>query len=47
MKTNRLSETLRKALNDQVTKEAAAAQIYLSYGAWANAGNAPTRPASG
>ena len=38
MKTNRLSETLRKALNDQVTKEAAAAQIYLSYGAWANAG---------
>jgi len=37
MKTNRLSETLRKALNDQVTKEAAAAQVYLSYGAWANA----------
>ena len=38
MNTNRLSETLRKALNDQMTKEAAAAQIYLSYGSWANSG---------
>ncbi|MEP6951578.1 MAG: ferritin [Ginsengibacter sp.] len=38
MNTNRLSETLRKALNDQMTKEAAAAQIYLSYGSWASAG---------
>jgi ferritin len=38
MSTNRLSETLRKALNDQMTKEAAAAQIYLSYGSWAGAG---------
>ena len=37
MNTNRLSETLRKALNDQMTKEAAAAQIYLSYGSWASA----------
>jgi ferritin len=37
MDTNRLSETLRKALNDQMTKEASAAQIYLSYGAWASA----------
>ena len=36
MNTNRLSEQLRKALNDQMTKEAAASQIYLSYGAWAN-----------
>ena len=36
MNTNRLSENLRKALNDQMTKEAAASQIYLSYGAWAN-----------
>lgn len=36
MNTNRLSDTLRKALNDQMTKEAAASQIYLSYGAWAN-----------
>jgi ferritin len=38
MNTNRLSETLRKALNDQMTREAAASQIYLSYGSWANAG---------
>eukprot|EP01036_Dinobryon_divergens_P009629 gene9629-12882_t len=37
MNTNRLSDTLRKALNDQMTQEAHAAQIYLSYGAWANA----------
>jgi ferritin len=36
MNTNRLSETLRKALNDQMTKEATASQIYLSYGSWAN-----------
>jgi len=35
MKTNRLSETLTAALNEQMTKEAHAAQIYLSYGAWA------------
>lgn len=34
MKTNRLSETLTAALNEQVTKEAHAAQIYLSYAAW-------------
>ncbi|MGH2649302.1 MAG: ferritin [Ginsengibacter sp.] len=38
MDTNRLSETLRTALNEQMTKEAAAAQIYLSYGSWANSG---------
>ena len=37
MNTNRLSETLRKALNDQMTKEAHASQIYLSYGTWASA----------
>ena len=37
MNTNRLSDTLRKALNDQMTKEAAASQIYLSYGSWADA----------
>ena len=36
MNTNRLSETLRQALNEQMTKEANASQIYLSYGAWAN-----------
>jgi ferritin len=36
MKTNRLSEKLATALNAQMTKEAHAAQIYLSYGAWAD-----------
>jgi len=36
MKTNRLSDTMRQALNEQMTKEAHAAQIYLSYGAWAD-----------
>src|SRR6476620_5541760 len=36
MKTNRLSKTLAAALNDQMTKEAHASQIYLSYAAWAD-----------
>jgi ferritin len=36
MKTNRLSDTLAQALNEQMTKEAHSAQIYLSYGAWAD-----------
>ena len=36
MNTNRLSNTLTNALNEQMTKEAHAAQIYLSYAAWAN-----------
>lgn len=36
METNRLSPAMAKALNDQMTKEAHAAQIYLSYGAWAD-----------
>jgi ferritin len=35
MNTNRLSKELAAALNAQMTKEAHAAQIYLSYGAWA------------
>lgn len=35
MDTNRLSKTLEAALNEQMTKEAHAAQIYLSYAAWA------------
>ncbi len=35
MKTNRLSATINKALNDQLKKEAHAAQIYLSYASWA------------
>src|SRR5450432_4198846 len=36
MNTNRLSKTLTAALNDQMTKEAHASQIYLSYGSWAD-----------
>jgi ferritin len=36
MKTNRLSDGLRKALNDQMTKEAWQSQVYLSYAAWAD-----------
>ena len=36
MDTNRLSKTLLQSLNDQMTKEAHASQIYLSYAAWAN-----------
>jgi ferritin len=35
MNTNRLSESLRVALNDQMTKEGHASQIYISYAAWA------------
>jgi len=35
MDTNRLSKTLAAALNAQMTKEAHASQIYLSYAAWA------------
>lgn len=37
MDTNRLSKTLCAALNNQMTKEAYASQIYLSYGSWAEA----------
>jgi ferritin len=36
MDTNRLSKTISKALNSQMTNEAHNAQIYLSYGAWAS-----------
>jgi ferritin len=35
MKTNRLSKTMSTALNVQLTNEAHASQIYLSFGAWA------------
>jgi len=37
MNTNRLSDSICHALNAQMTKEAHAAQIYLSYASWANA----------
>ncbi len=36
MNTNRLSKTITAALNAQITKEAHAAQIYLSYASWAD-----------
>ncbi len=36
MDTNRLSKKIEVILNKQVTKEAEAAQIYLSYGCWAD-----------
>ncbi len=35
MEKNRLSKTLSDALNIQMTKEAQASQIYLSYASWA------------
>ena len=34
MNTNRLSDSLAKALNDQMTNEAHNAQIYLAYASW-------------
>ena len=36
MNTNRLSPTLMAVLNAQMTKEAHASQIYISYAAWAD-----------
>ena len=36
MDTNRLSKTIAHALNAQMTNEASAAQIYLSYASWAD-----------
>ncbi len=36
MNTNRLSETMCASLNTQMTNEAAASQLYLSYAAWAD-----------
>ncbi|MCP9769895.1 ferritin [Lacihabitans sp. LS3-19] len=36
MNTNRLSKTIEAALNAQITKEAHASQIYLSFAAWAS-----------
>jgi ferritin len=36
MQTNRLSPAMTQSLNAQMTKEAHASQVYLSYGAWAS-----------
>src|SRR5215813_13365711 len=38
MNTNRLSDKMQAALNAQLTKEAHASQIYLSYASWASEG---------
>ncbi len=35
MKTKRISDKMEKALNDQMTREAYQAQVYLSYASWA------------
>ena len=35
MSTKRISEAMENILNKQVTKEAEAAQVFLSYGSWA------------
>jgi len=35
MKTKRISDKLEKALNEQMTREAYQAQVYLSYASWA------------
>ena len=36
MDAKRLAQPIEEILNHQVTKEASAAQMYLSYGAWAD-----------
>lgn len=36
MNTNRLSNNMQNALIKQMTKEAHASQIFLSYGCWAD-----------
>ncbi|RMA66161.1 ferritin [Ulvibacter antarcticus] len=36
MNTNRLSKKIEDILNKQITKEAEASQVYLSYGSWAD-----------
>lgn len=41
MNTNRLSKGMNDALNQQLTKEANAAQIFLAYGCWASASGFP------
>ncbi len=35
MKTRRISDKIEKVLNDQMTREAYQAQVYLSYASWA------------
>lgn len=41
MKTKRISDTLEKVLNEQMTREAFQAQVYLSYASWAEVNGFP------
>jgi ferritin len=41
MKTKRISDAMEKALNDQMTREAYQAQVYLSYASWAEVNGFP------
>lgn len=41
MNTKRISDKMEKALNDQMTKEAYQAQVYLSYASWAEVNSFP------
>jgi ferritin len=41
MKTKRISDSIEKILNEQMTTEAFQAQVYLSYGSWAEVNSFP------
>lgn len=41
MKTKRISDKIEKALNDQMTREAYQAQVYLAYASWAEVNGFP------
>ena len=41
MKTKRISDKMEKALNEQMTREAFQAQVYLSYASWAEVNGLP------
>lgn len=41
MQTKRLSDSIEESLNQQLGREADAAQVYLSYGTWADAAGYP------
>ena len=41
MKTKRISDKIEKALNDQMTREAYQAQVYLAYASWAEVSGFP------
>lgn len=41
MKNKRISDTMEKTLNEQMTREAYQAQVYLSYASWAEVNSFP------